>query len=200
MSSRDVILLNSDTIVTSGWARKMRACAYSRERIATVTPFTNNGTECSIPEMGQKNFIPEGFTIDSFAECVESCSVNRYPELITAVGFCVYIRRAIIDEIGYFDELKFGKGYGEENDFSVRAARKGYKNVLCDNTFIFHEGAASFGYRRDLRVQECGRVLEKMYPEFWPAMRLFYQLNPLKDLHDNVKLKMKTWDISGKRR
>jgi GT2 family glycosyltransferase len=186
----DVILLNSDTLVTGGWARKMRACAYSRDRIATVTPFTNNGTECSIPEFGQNNEIPEGFTIDSFAELVENCSVNRYPELVTAVGFCMYIRRAIIDEIGYFDEENFGRGYGEENDFSLRAIRKGFKTVLCDNTFVFHKGAASFLHRRDAAIEKNHMVLERMYPEFWPAVRLFWQLNPLKELQDNVKREM----------
>jgi O-antigen biosynthesis protein len=124
-----ILLLNPDTIVTLGWARKMRACAYSRQCIATVTPFTNNGTECSILELGQSNEVPEGFTIESFAELVENCSVNQYPELVTAVGFCMYIRRAVIEEIGYLDEENFGLGYGEENDFSMRATRKGYKNV-----------------------------------------------------------------------
>ncbi len=64
MTEKDIILLNSDTIVTPGWARKIRACAYSRHYIATVTPFTNNGTECSIPEFGQNNEVPTGFTID----------------------------------------------------------------------------------------------------------------------------------------
>ena len=47
-STKDVILLNSDTIVTHNWGKKIRNCAYSDRCIATVTPFTNNGTICSI--------------------------------------------------------------------------------------------------------------------------------------------------------
>ena len=43
-SSNDVILLNSDTEVTKKWLEKIISCAYSNEYIATVTPFTNNGT------------------------------------------------------------------------------------------------------------------------------------------------------------
>jgi GT2 family glycosyltransferase/predicted O-methyltransferase YrrM len=191
MVRNDVILLNSDTIVTSGWARKLRACAYSHDRIATVTPFTNNGAECSIPDVGQNNEIPEGFTINSFAELVENCSVNRYPELVTAVGFCMYVRRVIIEEIGYFDEEKFGRGYGEENDFSIRAARKGYKNVLCDNVFVFHKGAASFSSSRNALIQKSAMILEKLYPDFWPALHLFWRSNPLKELQNNVKREMR---------
>jgi O-antigen biosynthesis protein len=186
-TKNDVILLNSDTMVTSGWARKLRACAYSRHCIATVTPFSNNGVECSIPNPGESNEIPEGFTIDSFAELVENCSINRYPELVTAVGFCMYIRRAVIDEIGYLDEENFGLGYGEENDFSMRATQKGYKNILCDNTFVFHKGGASFSHKRNALIQKSAMVLEKMYPDFWPAMHLFWRSKPLKELHNNIK-------------
>ena len=190
MVRSDVIVLNSDTIVTAGWARKMRACAYSRDRIATVTPFTNHGNEYSLPEFMQKNEIPDGFTLDSFAQLVERSSIKRYPELVTSHGFCVYIRRAIVDEIGCFDEKNFRRGYGEENDFSMRAMRKGYKAVLCDDTFIYHRGEASFLHARNALIAKSHLVLEKMYPEFWPAMQLFWRLNPLKELQDNVKREM----------
>jgi GT2 family glycosyltransferase len=187
MSEKDVILLNSDTVVTIGWARKIRACAYFRHCIATVTPFSNNGVECSIPEPGDNNEIPSGFTIESFAELVENCSLQQYPELVTAVGFCMYIRRDVIKEIGYLDEENFGLGYGEENDFSMRAARRGYKNVLCDNTFIFHKGGSSFSKRRNALIQKSAKVLDKLYPDFWPAMHFFWRSKPLKELQNNIR-------------
>lgn len=192
MAKNDVILLNTDTVVTAGWARKMRACAYSDDRIATVTPFTNNGGMCSVPEFLENNEIPEGFTVDSFAECVENASSNRYPELVTAVGFCMYIRRNVIDEIGYFDEANFGTGYGEEVDFSFRASCRGYKNVLCDNTFVFHRGRASFLDTQDTVMGKNHGVLRKRYPELWAALGLFEGSNPLKSIHDRLNSEMKT--------
>jgi len=192
MAKNDVILLNTDTVVTPGWARKMRACAYSDDRIATVTPFTNNGRMCSVPEFLENNEIPEGFTVDLFAECVENASSNRYPELVTAVGFCMYIRRSVIDEIGYFDEVNFEKGYGEEVDFSFRAACRGYKNVLCDNTFVFHKGGASFLDTQDTLLEKNNKLVAEKYPELWAALILFQESNPLKGLHDKLKTEMKT--------
>lgn len=196
MSKSDILLLNTDTIVTKGFARKMRACAYSHNSIATVTPFTNNGMMVSIPEFLKNNDIPEGFTIESFAECVEISSFSQYPELVTAVGFCMYIKRDVIDEIGYFDEVNFEKGYGEEGDFSARAIGKGYKNVLCDNTFIFHKGRASFLDRQDALLQRNHKVLGRMHPGFWPAIARFEKLKPLKELHNNLKLQMARWNNS----
>jgi O-antigen biosynthesis protein len=172
----------------------MRACAYWNNKIATVTPFTNNGMMCSVPDFLKNNDIPEGFTIDSFAECVEASSLRQYPELVTAVGFCMYIKRNVIDEIGYFDEVNFGKGYGEEGDFSARACKKGYKNVLCDDTFIFHKGRASFLDGQESLLQKNHKVLGELHPEFWPAVARFERLKPLKGLHDNLKLHMATWN------
>jgi GT2 family glycosyltransferase len=153
---------------------------------------------CSIPEFLKNNDIPEGFTIDSFAECVEMCSLNQYPELVTAVGFCMYIKRDAIDKIGYFDEVNFEKGYGEEGDFSVRATQKGYKNVLCDNTFIFHKGRGSFLDTQDDLLQKNHEVLAKLHPGFFPAIGQFEKMNPLKELHNNLKLQMSIWNISSK--
>jgi len=191
MAKNDIILLNTDTVVTPNWARKIRACAYSDDKISTVTPFTNNGRMCSVPEFLQNNEIPEGFTVNSFAECVENVSTSRYPELVTAVGFCMYIRRSVIDEIGYFDEVNFEMGYGEEVDFSFRATRRGYRNVLCDNTFVFHKGGASFLDSQDAVMEKNHQVLAEKYPELWAAIAQFERSNPLREFQDKLKAEMK---------
>ena len=191
MTRHDVILLNTDTVVTRGWARKLKGCAQSNERIATVTPFTNNGRMCSVPNFLQDNDLPEGFTVDLFAACVEKSSSNRYPELATAVGFCVYIRRSAINDIGYFDAENFGKGYGEEVDFSFRAIDKGYKNVLCDNTFVYHKGSASFLDNQHALMEKNHIFLSEKYPENWAAIARFERINPLKELQDKITREMK---------
>jgi len=198
MTENDVILLNSDTIVTSGWARKMRDCAYSDSKIATVTPFTNNGETCSVPVMSENNDIPGGFSIDSFADCVERCSNRKYPELPAAVGFCMLIKRNVIKEIGFFAEEIFGKGYGEEDEFSMRAMQKGHKSVLCDDTFIFHKGCASFLDKRDRLKQNNHKALAKMYPDYFPALKRFMENNPLKECHKNIKLHIRSSNNSSR--
>lgn len=97
----------------------MRKVAYLDHSIATVTPLTNNGSICSVPTFLEDNHIPAGYDIDSFAHYIENISLKQFREIPTAVGFCMYIKRNIIDEIGLFDQENFGKGYGEENDFVV---------------------------------------------------------------------------------
>ena len=67
-----------------------------------------------------------------------------YPEMPTAVGFCMAISLRAIKRVGLFDEETFGRGYGEENDFCQRAEQAGLRNVLCDNAYVVHHGGASF--------------------------------------------------------
>ena len=134
----DVVLLNSDTIVTKNWLKKIVECAYTDSGIATVTPLSNSATIASIPIIGQDNPIPNNVNIDEYADIIERCSFKDYPQIAVAVGFCMFIKRKVIDEIGFFDAKTFGHGYGEENDFCCRAEMMGYKHVLCDDTFIYH--------------------------------------------------------------
>ncbi|RQD92184.1 methyltransferase domain-containing protein, partial [Methanosalsum natronophilum] len=199
-SINDVILLNSDTIVTRGWAEKMLRCAYSNPLIGTVTPFTNNGTICSVPNFCTENDIPAGFTIDNFARYIEEVSLQHYPTIPTAVGFCMYIKRDVLDKIGYFDEESFGKGYGEENDFCMRAKNKGYIHALCDDTFVFHKGEASFSEQKNELIHKNLATLTVKYPEYLPIVHSFINLNPLQELHLNIQKRITTWDQHGEKK
>lgn len=188
-SERDVILLNSDTIVTKGWVEKMIACAYSRRAAATVTPLSNAATLCSVPEFLQDNPLPEGYTVEKMGELVEHCSIRRYPKITVAVGFCMYIKREVLNQIGYFDAETFGKGYGEENDFCHRAEKRGYMHLMCDDTFIYHKGTASFeSEEKKNLLQEHERILNGRYPEYIQKNQQYCMKNPNRDLQENIKL------------
>src|SRR5450755_2365845 len=110
-SEADVVLLNSDTEVSSEWLDKLQQCAYSSPKIATVTPFSNNATICSLPRFLEANFIPTGYDVVSFGATLERVSLRRYPELPTGVGFCIFIKREALNRIGMFDESRFQLGY-----------------------------------------------------------------------------------------
>jgi GT2 family glycosyltransferase len=177
-SARDAVLLNSDTQVTSGWLGGLRAAAYSDAKIATVTPFSNNATICSLPRFLDENAIPAGHTIDSFGAVVTGVSKRDYPRLPTGVGFCLYVKRSVLDEVGLFDEA-FGLGYGEEVDLCLRAAGRGYVHVLDDSTFVFHEGGRSFGTSRARRMRRGERLVLSRYPNYLRDVAAFIKKDPI---------------------
>lgn len=197
-SDRDVILLNSDTTVTKEWVEKLRMAAYSSPGIATVTPFSNNATICSIPNFCENNPLPKWFDLNSFAEFIDRISLRYYPQIPTAVGFSMYIKRKILDEVGYFDESSFDKGYGEENDFCMRALKIGYVHVLDDATFIYHKGGSSFTPDvKTVKEQEVLNILDRLHPEYLPIVNKFIRENPLREIHNYIKLRI---DLERKKR
>lgn len=188
-TDRDVLLLNSDTIVTAGWLEKIAACAYREESIGTVTPLSNSATLCSVPVMCQDNPVPENVTVDEYAGLIEACSLKRYPTITVAVGFCMYIKRALIDAIGVFDAKTFGRGYGEENDFCNRAQQAGYHHVMCDDTFVYHKGTASFDTEDKKKLlEEHEAILNERYPSQMEQNHLYCMENPDQEIRDNINM------------
>ena len=186
-SNNDVVLLNSDTEVTVNWLDKMIATAYVSSNVATVTPLSNNATLASIPNFLEENNLPEYITLEEYAKTVEECSYNAYPELTTAHGFCMYIRRDAIEKVGVFDSDTFGKGYGEENDFSYRCIKNGLVNLLCDNTFIYHKGTQSFTDEKEELAKAHWEILKEKYPENVEMNNDLCINNPYSYVQDNIK-------------
>jgi GT2 family glycosyltransferase len=177
LAEGDVILLNSDTLATKGWCEGLQSCLASDRRIATATPWTNNGEIASIPVFCEANPVPPD--LDRIADIVSRCGPPRYPELPTAVGFCMAVARSAIDRIGMFDQALFGRGYGEENDFSVRAREAGFRNVLCDDVYVAHLGGRSFG-PAGLKPDEASmqRLLSR-HPHYLRQVQEFIETDPL---------------------
>lgn len=187
---RDVILLNSDTIVTKNWVEKLSDCAYSSPWTATVTPLSNHATLCSVPYFGQDNKLPEKYTVDTYADLIQKISLKKYPVIPVANGFCMYIKRTVIHLIGGFDEETFARGYGEENDFCYRASKLGYRHVMCDDTFIFHKGTASFMSEEKRKyIAEHEKILNERFPRLTRTVRMYCRLNPAEDILCNIRMR-----------
>ncbi len=160
----DVALLNSDTVVPPGWLRRLAGHAHAERRIASVSPFSNNATICSYPSE-QGGPMPPGLTVDEMDAACREANGGRSVKVPTTVGFCMYIRRDALRELGLFDAETFGRGYGEENDFCMRAAARGWRHKLACDIFVYHEGNVSFGAGSgDLRGK--AELLAARHPDF----------------------------------
>jgi GT2 family glycosyltransferase len=163
--NHDVVLLNSDTEVPSGWLTRLARHAYATPRVASVSPFSNNATICGYPriEAGPPAFGLGTTELDAACRAANS---GRNVEVPTTVGFCMYIRRAALADVGLFDTAAFGRGYGEENDFCLRAAARGWRHLLACDTFVYHEGAVSFGAGASAAASHAQDVLADRHPHY----------------------------------
>jgi len=189
LSRADVILLNSDTIVTAGWLDALMHGAATDPRIGTITPFSNNAEICSFPDFCVATAWPATENPDPVAAAMLAAAVPTYPDLPTGVGFCMFVRRALLDAIGEFDAV-FGLGYGEENDFCLRAAAAGWRNVLADNAFVVHTGGRSFeGQKAWLGPRNMVLLLER-HPHYLEMVQTYIAADPLRPLRQAAALQL----------
>ena len=177
MTRGDVVLLNSDTEVTSGWLQGIQRCLDSDSTIATATPWTNNGEIASLPIFCRDNPVPDDR--EGVARVIARTGKPSYPDLPTAVGFCMAISRRAIEQLGLFDQQAFGRGYGEENDFSMRARNAGLRNVLCDDVYIVHLGNRSFGPLGLKPDDAAMQRLLSLHPDYLSQVQQFILADPL---------------------
>ena len=175
-ADRDVILLNSDAEVFGDWVDRLRAHAYSG-RVASVTPFSNNATICSYPKFCENNILPKGVEPVDLDRAFAAANSGRHAAIPTGVGFCMYIRRDALNEVGLFDQATFGRGYGEENDFCMRALDRGWWNLLAADTFVYHAGGISFGPSTEPQKHAMEALLAK-HPRYMDHVGWHVQINP----------------------
>ena len=186
IAQKHVILLNTDTEVPPFWAERLLSPIIKNERVATVTPFTNSGTICSFPNIGVDNEIAFGFNVSSVDEIFQRIT-PRYTEIPTGVGFCMAMNKTAIEEVGFLDEEVFLRGYGEENDWCQRAIIKGYKNVICENLFVFHNHGGSFSSIEKKDLSEKGlSVIKQRYPKYLEEVAAFMRADSVKDIRQFV--------------
>lgn len=185
---RDVVLLNSDTEVANDWLDRLQRAAHSAADVATVTPLSNNGTICSYPFEDWGGEIPGTLGLAGLDRLIAETMAGEYAELPTGVGFCIYIRRDCLDAVGLFDEEHFGRGYGEESDFCMRAQALGWRSLLAADVFILHAGSVSFGDERQQRVREAEPVIAALHPDYARNVAAFLLADPLRFLRQRISL------------
>ena len=144
----NIILLNSDTIVTRGWLERLLECALSASEIGLAGPLSNAASWQSMPEVSMVNPLPEGLSVERVATLTAAMGQPLFPKVPCLNGFCLLIRRPVIEKIGYLDEETFPLGYGEENDFCMRATEAGFTLAVADSCYIYHAKSKSFGHEQ----------------------------------------------------
>lgn len=135
----NILLLNNDVVVTEQWLTNLLKCLYAKEDTAAVGPVTNNASYYSSIHTSYGD-IQE---MQDFAKLYNQSDENKWEERMKLIGFCMLIKKTILDEIGLLDE-RFTPGNYEDDDLSLRMFEKGYKLYLCRDTFIHHYGSVSW--------------------------------------------------------
>lgn len=157
----DVLILNSDVVMTEGSIDEMRKVLRADSTTGIVCPRSDNASIASVPGLRGLS------STDKLSAFTSWSAVNPESSIVpVAVGFCMMIRGELFDGFGLFDPV-FSPGYGEENDFSYRIARSGWHVRLANRAFAFHVGRASFGRgQAELMQLRNEIVFRARYPRY----------------------------------
>lgn len=108
-------------------------------------------------------------------------------EIETGCGFCLYIKRSALDQVGYLDEVHLARGYGEETDWCLRARSLGWRHMGAANVFVAHQGGISFGAEKTLRVAHNNAILRKRYPDASARYNAFCLRDPIKPAREQLQ-------------
>lgn len=190
LSTNHVIILNSDTEVPKDWTSRMVLPFLKDEKISSVTPFSNNASICSFPQIDKENQMPINMTLNEIDSLFRIYGSDVPIPIPVGVGFCMALNRRVINHIGILDENTFGTGYCEENDWCIRAQKAGYINVLTPNLYIYHKMGASFknllGNNREKQRETNLKKLLKKHPEFLSQYSKFLNEDPVKPIRDII--------------
>ncbi|MCA9752976.1 MAG: glycosyltransferase [Gemmatimonadetes bacterium] len=145
---REIVLLNNDTVVTSGWLTGLLDVLDDHPDCGIVGPMTNYASGPQVlaqPGYGDLDEL-DAFALERAAEFAgQSHAARRLP------AFCWLVRRTLIDAIGGFDPV-FGLGNFEDDDFCLRAAQAGFSARYALDVFVHHVGSRTFaGEKIDYR-------------------------------------------------
>ncbi|MGA7269463.1 MAG: glycosyltransferase [Acidimicrobiia bacterium] len=185
--SGDVILLNSDTRVPPRWVERLRFAAYSHGCVATVTPLTNAEGAFSAPGMPGPNEVPASSGGDLTGRAVARSAALVHVETPTGNGFCMYVKRAALKDVGFFDAVNFPRGYGEENDFSMRARQRGWRHLVDASTYVLHTKSASFGPEREELSRKGTLAMDRLHPSYRQEVAEFLRSEEMKTARSRVE-------------
>ncbi len=198
MSRNHVVLLSANVQLPQNWLERLIAPIVKDPTVASATPFTNSGSICGFPLSYKSNTVFNHINVEQIDRYFRGIR-SIYTTIPTGVGFCMAISQRAIKEVGLMDQKTFGKGFGEDTDWCRRAVKKGFRNVMVENLYVYHNtGYSFFAEDRRRRMQHNREKLMVKHPDLVESMKEFNQADPLGPIRAYVLCRL-TSSLSSKR-
>ena len=148
-----IVFQNNDTEVFDGWHESMIRVAESDPNIGLVGPITSPCESWQSVDNLKVKFeifkdLPE-YSKDDHENFSKKIS-EKYSDQIMDVGmvafFSTLFKTETIRQLGLLS-TDFGVGFGDDDDYCMRAKKQGWRIVLAADTFIFHNHRTTFKSR-----------------------------------------------------
>lgn len=136
-----LLLLNNDVVVTEKWLSTLMGHLNCSPDMGMVGPMSNSvsGPQL-VPNVPYENSLDD---MQTFARSFTADNLGRTTEHMRLVGFCLLMKKEVVDVIGFLDE-NYLSGNFEDDDLCLRSCIAGYKNIIAGDVFIHHYGSMTF--------------------------------------------------------
>lgn len=176
----DALVLNADALPPPGAGRRLQRAAWREMGVGTATPLSNNGEYTSLPMRFVENPMPAPGDIARLDEAARRANGDGVVDVPNGIGFCLFIKRNVLETIGLFS-TRFGRGYGEDIEFSLRAASAGFRNVCATGVYVGHHGGRSFGTDKRALVVRHLATIARTHPAYRAHSHAFVAADPLRE-------------------
>ncbi len=172
-----VVLLNNDTEPEPDYIRELEKAMEGSPRIFSVSS--------KMIQLYEKRLMDDAgdlYTVIGWAfqrgVAQRSSGFTRPRRVFSACAGAAIYRRAVFDEIGYFDELHFA--YLEDLDVGYRARIAGYENWYCPEAVVYHVGSGTSGSKYNpFKVRLAARNSVYLNYKNMPLLQLAVNALPL---------------------
>nr|WP_249316825.1 glycosyltransferase [Bacillus sp. FJAT-50079] len=166
------LFLNNDTVVTKNWLDRMLDVLEHSDKIGMVGPVSNY-----VSGHQKVDVLYESLTeLDAFANTYCEKKRGKTRQVLRLVGFCLLVKREVLDVIGVFDE-QFEYGSFEDDDLCLRALQHGYQLHIVEDSFVHHHGHATFTGNKEINMNELYWKNRQRFIEKW-QVDLTYFMHP----------------------
>jgi len=169
-------LANNDLIFTKGWLEEIISVFKKYDNIGVLNPNSNNlGTRAA-----------SGNSLEGFAKDLRNKYEGIFVEMPFCIGFCMVIKREIIDKIGGFSE-EFAPLFFEDSDYSMKVKREGFLIGMAKGSYVWHKEHASvdkLGRKKEELFTKSKRIFLKKWGSI---LRIAWVVDSCQELLDNLE-------------
>ena len=136
-----VVISNSDVIYAENSLQKLVDVASTSSGVASGTAWSTNVDPYSLPN-GTELYPETQEIADFIGDTLAARFGNATLDIPAGISFAMIVPVAVLNTVGFMDPV-FGRGYGEESDWSARATSHGYRHLLAQGSYVYHAGRGS---------------------------------------------------------
>jgi GT2 family glycosyltransferase len=187
------LICNSDILLHNEVIEKLKNNIKKYDFISGISPVSDNAGNCSIKELTFDWKLMDTESVNIIIQEINKKLLLQFGDGLfiqpTINGYCTLWRHTDIKNIGFFDEVNFSRGYGEEDDICLNLSQQGKQVAVLPSAFVPHLRSQSFTNEEKIYLKSLGKekLIEKWGLEKYQEVINFFSKSPINIAYNEIK-------------